>query len=1220
MIIDREGVIVWVNEAFTRISGYSVEEAVGATSRLLESGEQEESHDRRLWETILSGRRWRAEVVERHKGGSHYRAMQTITPIVDEAEAPSFFVAMHENTSELRQVRLQALFDHALDGLLLHDDEGRLVEANPAISALWGYTREQLGQMTFADVLPGDFLEQYEVDRQGLRETGSIRGSAPLVLADGTQVEVEFQWMADILPGVHLAVVRDVSEQRRLQAAERLQAQLLDAAGEAVIATDLDGTVVYWNPAAERLYGWGRDDAVGRSIADLTIAEPTHEQAAEIMARVHSGQTWTGCYDARRTDGTLVPVWVTDAPFYDTDDRLAGIIGVSSDISELEAARLGQAARARQQAVVAELGQYALHSDDPRALMVEAERKVNDLLGPSVRAQVRWSPHRGAEVAFEDGVLLQVPIAALGVLRIIRVDAEARLEDADEEFLRAVAHVISAAVRQQEATRDLEHRATHDPLTALPNRTLFTDRLELACAAAARSGRGYAVLFLDLDEFKTINASLGHQAGDEILQIAATRLRGVVRPTDTVARFGGDEFAILCPEFDTRSTASDVARRVQQALSTPFETSHGQLTVTASIGIVLADDASEPSALLRDVDAAMYAAKDRGRNRIEHFDTRLHELANQRLGITARLRDALAGDGVVVEYQPTIELATGRLVGVEALVRLGQTDGSLLPPGAFIDIAEDAGLIGALGQRVLEIACADAAGWLAADPDFMVAVNLSARQFTDPQLAATITHTLEACGLPAANLWLEITESALLTGPHVHTAIRTLRLLGVNFAIDDFGTGYSSLAHLRDTFVDALKIDRGFVAGLVDNPRDRALIVASLDLARTFGLITIGEGIETHPQRRELTQLGCRYAQGYLWRPPVAAEHITTMMTSGITPVSDEPTSETRGEAGPGQGQDARAAPADALDAGEADGAGHTASAVGLTGAPLTKHLASSDGADPMAHAMPSSQAPPDADAIVNGATRQLLHAESAAEVRDVLLSAVHQLGGTTVVGDQADDAALPVDLTLGAGDPLLPTAEPSSIARMHLERFLPGLVADARQALDARARTEQLSREATIDHLTQLDNRATFVRLLSRLGPHDVVVALDLDGFKEANDTHGHSAGDDVLCEFAACLRDHLRVNDHAVRLGGDEFALVLVGTDVDGGLAMLDRLRAAWHERRRYPVDFSAGLTRSLTSPAETRETADRALYAAKAAGKGRTIVGGPTSTDDQQEPDAG
>jgi len=258
---------------------------------------------------------------------------------------------------------------------------------------------------------------------------------------------------------------------------------------------------------------------------------------------------------------------------------------------------------------------------------------------------------------------------------------------------------------------------------------------------------------------------------------------------------------------------------------------------------------------------------------------------------------------------------------------------------------------------------------------------------------------------------------------------------------------------------------------------------------------------------------------------------------------------------------------------------------------------------------VPPSAALPDAEVIVNGVARQLLHAESADEVRAILLTAVHQLGGATVLADGADASAFPVDLTMGAGQPLLPVADPGSAARTNLERHLPGLVADARQALDGIARTERLSREAATDSLTRLGNQATFARLLARLGPADLVVAIDLDDFKAVNDTYGHLAGDEVLRDFAACLGQHLRASDHAIRLGGDEFALVLVGTGVEDAVALLDRLRVAWRDRSSHPVGFSAGLTSRLTSPEATREVADRALYAAKAAGKGRTSVAAPT-----------
>ena len=263
----------------------------------------------------------------------------------------------------------------------------------------------------------------------------------------------------------------------------------------------------------------------------------------------------------------------------------------------------------------------------------------------------------------------------------------------------------------------------------------------------------------------------------------------------------------------------------------------------------------------------------------------------------------------------------------------------------------------------------------------------------------------------------------------------------------------------------------------------------------------------------------------------------------------------------------------------------------------------------------PPSDALPDADVVANGVTRQLLHAESATEVRDILLHAVRQLGGTTVLAAHADDDALPVDLSLGAGQPLLPTAVPGSAAHASLERHLPRLVADARRALDLISRAERLSLEATTDGLTRLGNRTSFMRLLSRSDTDDVIVALDLDGFKEVNDRYGHAAGDQVLRDFAACLVDHLRAGDHAMRVGGDEFALVLPSTDIAGADALVDRLRTAWYERRTHPVGFSAGLARNRSTPATTHEAADRALYAAKGAGKDRTSVAEP-GTDESPD----
>ena len=376
---------------------------------------------------------------------------------------------------------------------------------------------------------------------------------------------------------------------------------------------------------------------------------------------------------------------------------------------------------------------------------------------------------------------------------------------------------------------------------------------------------------------KAVNDGLGHDAGDEALRLVAERLRAVVRPADTVARFGGDEFAPLCPAIADESTASRLAERIRRALAKGLPTGSGTVGVTASIGIRLGDATTEGASLLRDVDTAMYAAKAAGRNRAEAFDAAMQEHAQHRFR-TAAVQAALDHDAVEVRFQPTIELATGRIVGVEALARIRSADGALIPPAEFISVAEETGLIGALGTAVLRRACREARAWLAIDPSFMLSVNLSPRQLSQPDVAETVEDALGEAGIHPSALWLEITESTLLAGPGVAAAMHRLRRDGIRFAIDDFGTGYSSLAHLRHTPVDMLKIDRGFVSGLHTDIADRALVSATIDLAHSFALAATAEGVETCEQLAELTALGCDYAQGYLWSPVADPATITSML------------------------------------------------------------------------------------------------------------------------------------------------------------------------------------------------------------------------------------------------------------------------------------------------------------------------------------------------------
>jgi diguanylate cyclase (GGDEF)-like protein/PAS domain S-box-containing protein len=427
----------------------------------------------------------------------------------------------------------------------------------------------------------------------------------------------------------------------------------------------------------------------------------------------------------------------------------------------------------------------------------------------------------------------------------------------------------------------LQHEAFHDPLTGLANRALFTDRVTHALTRTRRSTvEGLAVLFVDLDEFKLVNDSLGHAAGDELLTAVAERIRACLRRQDTAARLGGDEFGILLEEAN-HELATEIAERILDALRQPFALDARQLFVQASIGVALSGERASASSetadeLLRNADAAMYTAKSRGKGRHEFFESQMHTSALRRLELREQLEASLERGDFVVHYQPVVELVSGAIVGAEALVRWRQPDGRIAQPAEFVPVAEETGLIVALGQHVLDAACREAASWGTAVPgqDLSVAVNVSSRQLQEPGFAASVAATLARSGLPSGHLVLEVTESALLDeGQVTSDSITRVTELGVRLALDDFGTGYSSLSHLRRFPIDILKIDRSFVEGIDGNDHDeRTLVRSILRLAHSLKLETVAEGVERAEQLVQLRALGARMGQGFYFAHPMPAE------------------------------------------------------------------------------------------------------------------------------------------------------------------------------------------------------------------------------------------------------------------------------------------------------------------------------------------------------------
>jgi diguanylate cyclase (GGDEF)-like protein len=428
---------------------------------------------------------------------------------------------------------------------------------------------------------------------------------------------------------------------------------------------------------------------------------------------------------------------------------------------------------------------------------------------------------------------------------------------------------------RKDAETLLAHQALHDSLTGLPNRTLFLDRLEQALARAERRQGAVAVLFVDLDRFKFINDSFGHAAGDRLLCDVAARLRRALRPADTIARFGGDELTVLCEDLDGEAGARAIAQRIADLFDDPFVVEDGEAFLQASVGIALAGNGAEPEDLIRDADAAMYRAKDRGRARVEVFDEAMRRDARERVATESALRRAIERDELCIHVQPVVRFGDEAIMAFEALVRWEHPERGLVPPGEFIPLAEETGLIVPIGNWVIREVCRTMRRWtdeLGADW-IPCSVNLSVRHLQQPDLVATVRAALEEHAIPPRRLVLEITESAVMeNGSGTVETLAELRALGVRLALDDFGTGYSSLAHLHRFPLDILKIDRSFTAALHADHQGASIAGAIVSLAQALGLETVAEGIEDADQHRLLEEMGCTYGQGFRFSRPLPPE------------------------------------------------------------------------------------------------------------------------------------------------------------------------------------------------------------------------------------------------------------------------------------------------------------------------------------------------------------
>ncbi len=682
-----------------------------------------------------------------------------------------------------------------------------------------------------------------------------------------------------------------------------LAEQLLDAVGQAVVASNLDHAIVYWNRAAERLFGWKADEVIGRNVIDVLTPLKTNVpvgSADEYFASVLAGRRRS--FEALLATKHRQDIWVRASHTVITDPsgRAMGMVGISYDVT---------GRRRSEEAMHIGYKRYrALVQRSTDVAVIVALDGTLTYVSPGVHQLLGFTPEdlvgsNGWDLVFPDDLPdLRVELRAIAQTPGAHTTCEYRIRTVDDDYIwveETVTNMLDepavnglvANLRditdRKRIEADLNHRVLHDELTGLPNRT----HLDLALNAALQQTAGAAVLVLDIDQFKLINDSHGHGAGDELLTQVSARLQDSLRPGDLAGRFGGDEFVVVCRDVADTSQAEVIAERLQAMLREPFVLSGvGTIFVTASVGIAAAEVGTSAAELFHDADAAMYEAKRTGRARLAIYDDAMRERATLRLRIESELRLAIDSGEIVAHFQPIVDLHDGTIVGAEALARWDHPTRGVLFPAEFIAVAEDAGLIIELDRHIMSQALAAARRWSDLGHELRVAVNVSSLHLVDPGLVPLVAAKVAEAGTRPSQLSLEVTETAVMSDPRRSIeVVNDLTELGVHLALDDFGTGYSSLVYLKQLPVTTVKVDRGFVAGVHCRPDDRDIVSAIVGLARAFGRHLVAEGVESEEQLVALRELGCTMAQGFYWSPAVPEDRFTAMLVEGLVSDRDRP-------------------------------------------------------------------------------------------------------------------------------------------------------------------------------------------------------------------------------------------------------------------------------------------------------------------------------------------
>jgi diguanylate cyclase (GGDEF)-like protein/PAS domain S-box-containing protein len=803
--------------------------------------------------------------------------------------------------------RHRAVVEQSVEGIYLFDPEnGRVLESNGAFEELLGYTSDELLDMTIYDFI---VHEREDIDRQvsrSLKERRRHKGERKYRRKDGSSLEVEASTTV-VSYGEEEAVccvLHDVSE--RKAAEEKLresEGRLVEAQQIARLGNwewDLKTGEVLWSDETFRTYGYEPQEFVPTLEKLIELVHPDDRDLVRqnIDGALYENEPYDFEHRIVRPNDDERVVHRRAQVYLDEEGQPQRMVGTVHDITEQKRA------------------EEALKESEERFRSAFEDAPIGVALVDLDRRHLRVNRAFCAMLGYSEEELLEKPHPEIvhpddreeSTERIQEILEGAEPYALERRYIHANGHIVwslsnISLIRDSEGERShfvclhqditdrkeleerLEHQAFHDSLTDLPNRALFLDRLGHALARTSREDGPVAVLLLDLNDFKMVNDSLGHDAGNTVLVEVAARMRASVRPGDTAGRIFGDEFAVLLEAPSGMDEARRVAERIQERLQEPLEVEGQEVLVSSSIGITLSDSAQDrPEELLRRADLAMYSAKERGKAEFKEYSPGMEARIANRMDLERDLRRAIEREEFEAHYQPIVELHTGEIIGMEALARWKHPERGLVEAGEFIETAEETGLIRPIGQQVVEEACRQAKEWRQRYPQRvpMLSVNLSANQFV--QQPDLVPKVLNETGLEPSALQVEITERAVMDDAEFALReLKELKDLGVSLAIDDFGMGYSCLYHLKHMPIDFLKIDRAFITGLGDAQGDEAIVSGTVGLAHALGVIAVAEGVETADQQAILRELGCDLAQGYYFAKPLSREAMEKLLADGAS-------------------------------------------------------------------------------------------------------------------------------------------------------------------------------------------------------------------------------------------------------------------------------------------------------------------------------------------------